>query len=97
MGIIVSTNDCQILPASFMELLARALMVDSEGNVLGINMIIDTDERDCDCVPFINCDNNHLTPEQVLVNAFDVDACGNVALKLINCDGTVVLDAPEIQ
>ena len=82
-------DDCAKMPATFMQLLASAAMVDENGNILGINVTMSTAPDECGCTPYIDCTKNHLTPEQVLAKMFGVDACGNVALKLVNCDGTI--------
>jgi len=78
---------CTTMPAGFLELLASTLMVDAAGEVQGFNVIIMAPDA-CDCVPYINCDNNHLSPDEVIRNAFALDNCGKLAIKLVNCDGT---------
>lgn len=99
MGIqLPTTDDCGIMPASFMELLASTLRTDGNGNVF-INTTF-TAASYCGCTSYVDCDNNHLTPEQILANAFGLDGCGNLALKLGNCDGSFAtligrLTAPE--
>jgi len=74
-------------PASFLQMLASTLMVDGDGNVLGFNYTIE-DADACDCTPAYNCDNNHVPPETLLVLGFGLDACGHLAIKFVNCDGT---------
>jgi hypothetical protein len=88
MGLQQDTNVCGLnWPAQFLQMLASTLMKDSDGVVLGFNYIIETTES-CDCTPVIDCDNNHVPPETLLPLGFGLDACGRLALKLVNCDGT---------
>jgi hypothetical protein len=83
---MATVDDCGIMPAKFMELLASTLMVASDGTVF-INYITVV-PTECDCDPYINCTNNHLSLDEILRNAFKVDACGHLALVIGNCDGT---------
>lgn len=78
---------CTTMPAAFLELLASTIMVNAAGEIQGLNCIIMAPTA-CDCVPLIDCDNNHLTPEEHLRNIFALDNCGKLAIKLVNCDGT---------
>lgn len=85
-------NVCQInLPANFLQMLASTLMKDADGTVLGFNFIVDcTSQREtCDCEPVVDCNTNHVPPESLLINGFGIDVCGHLAIKLVNCDGTV--------
>ena len=83
----VNNVECQKLPADFMQLLASCVRKDAFGNSF-INFIYSTVDA-CDCDAYIDCTNNHLTPDQVLRTAFTTDGCGNLALRMGNCDGTV--------
>lgn len=74
-------------PVSFLQMLLSTLMVNAAGDVLGFNYTISTADT-CDCDPIVNCDNNHLPPETLLVHGFGLDDCGHLAIKLVNCDGT---------
>jgi hypothetical protein len=73
-------------PVSFAQMLASTLMKNAAGDILGFNYMIETPDA-CDCEPVIDCDNNHIPPENLLVLGFGLDACGHLALKLVNCDG----------
>ena len=68
-----------------MELLAAATRVDANGTAF-LNIVLVTPES-CQCDPFLDCDKNHMSPEEVAVNLFATDNCGNLALKIGNCDG----------
>ena len=85
MGAIIPPDSCGVMPATFMELLAAATRVATDGTVFLNFRLITTDV--CDCDPFQDCDKNHMSPDEVLVNLFSVDNCGNVALNIGNCDG----------
>ena len=74
-------------PVSFAQMLASTLMVNAAGDVLGFNYMVETTDA-CDCEPYIDCDNNHIAPEDLLVMGFGLDACGHLAIKFVNCDGT---------
>jgi hypothetical protein len=73
-------------PASLMQLLASILMKNAAGEIWFNYTIVTTDA--CDCEPVIDCDNNHIPLENLLVLGFGLDACGHLAIKLGNCDGT---------
>ena len=83
---MATVDDCGIMPAKFMELLASTRMVASDGTVFGNDLTVAPDA--CDCEPYITCTNNHLSLDEILRNAFKVDACGHLALVIGNCDGT---------
>ena len=89
MGLIQPVDSCGIMPARFLELLASAVRVTADGNVF-LNFRLVTPDA-CDCDAFLDCDKNHMDPEEVLANLFGVDNCGNVAILLGNCDGTAGL------
>lgn len=73
-------TQCTEQPESFMELLARCLVV--YDGVTYLNVVVLSSYCD-DLVPFWNCDNGHIDPERALVeNVFAEDVCGNLALKL---------------
>ncbi len=76
--------------SEFLRLLASTLMVDAAGNVLGFNFVVNAKITNCACLPYIDCDNNHLTPDEAVRNGFVLDTCGKLALKLVNCDGTYI-------
>lgn len=85
-------------PVSFLQMLLSTLMVDSDGDILGFNFIVDCNERqNCDCTPYVDCSNNHVPPETLLVQGFGLDQCGHLAIKLVNCDGTVNCLGGELQ
>ena len=86
MGIIQNT-DCQTLPELFMKLLAQCVVTTSANGFYALNVKVEA-SRDCDCVPLLDCDKNHLDPDAVLRHIFTEDACGNLAIRLVNCDGT---------
>jgi hypothetical protein len=81
-------------PADFLKMLASTLQVDANGEVLGFNFTM-ASARDCDCVPLVDCDNNHVPAETLLVLGFGLDECDKLAIKLVNCDGTFVEEAPQ--
>ena len=72
-----------------MKLLAQTVVYD--GSRYGFNITVVFPE-DCECEPVINCETNHLDPEAVVRLAFTQDACGNLAITFMNCDGTVAPD-----
>jgi hypothetical protein len=74
-------------PVSFVQMLASTLMKNAAGTILGFNVMVST-ANTCDCVPVIDCDNNHIPPENLLVMGFGVDDCGHLAIKLVNCENT---------
>jgi hypothetical protein len=74
-------------PVSFVQMLASTLMKNAAGDILGFNVMVSA-ANTCDCVPYIDCDNNHIPPENLLVMGFGVDDCGHLALKLVNCENT---------
>ena len=76
-------------PVDFLTLLVSTLVKDNAGNILGFNFTM-ASARSCGCYPVVDCDHNHLPPETLLVDGFGIDACGNLAIKLVNCDGTYV-------
>ena len=74
-------------PASFLQMLASTLMKNAAGTVLGFNVML-SEASTCGCEPVIDCDNNSIPPENLLALGFGLDACGHLALKLVNCEGT---------
>lgn len=82
-------------PVDFFKMLASCLVRDTvTGDVLGIRVMFTVPNEGCGCEPMITCDNAHLPPETWLPWAFGLDNCGNLALKLVNCDATIC-DAVE--
>lgn len=77
-------------PMDFLKMLASTLLVDATGKVLGFNFIMNAAVDNCVAVPYVDCDNNHLSAETLLSEAFGVDACGNLAIKLVNGDGSYI-------
>lgn len=70
---------CGDLALKFMELLSQCV-IEYDGHYY-LNTIYNT--AVCDSItPFITCQNNHLTPDEVLQNIFALDECGNLAVKL---------------
>ncbi len=86
---ITDTSCGYPFPVDFLQMLVATMRKDAQGNVLGFNFIV-ASARDCDCLPLVDCDNSHVPPETLLVSGFGLDACGNLAIKLVNCDGTFV-------
>lgn len=71
---------CAAMPESFMELLARCIVL-YDGHYY-LNFMYVSSNCD-DLVDFWTCDNGHITPERALAeNVFAVDECGNLALKV---------------
>jgi hypothetical protein len=87
MGRVVNDN-CGVMPPTFMEALASCIVKNSNGDKY-LNVICYND--DCqDMSSGVDC-GEHVDPENfVVANAFGVDSCGNMALKLRVC---VVADA----
>lgn len=79
-------SSCAAMPATFFEALASCIVKDSAtGEDVFLNVICY--DYDCDDVePAITCGDNTSDPEAfVVANAFAVDSCGNLALKLRVC------------
>lgn len=93
MGAIIPVDSCGIMPATFLELLAASVRVDDNG-VAFLNVTLVTPES-CQCDPFMDCDKNHMSPEEVVANLFATDNCGNLALKIGNCDGLAGFGAED--
>lgn len=72
--------ECGQLPRNVLEALASALVKDADGNVSinGELSLLSCDEL----TPYIDCDNNHIPPENLLTNAIGEDNCGNPVLKI---------------
>lgn len=86
MGLLIPTNECEIMYRDFFQKLASTLMKDAEGNILGFNVILATGS-DCDCEPVIDCENNHIDPVRMAaIHGFAIDDCGRLAIRLINCE-----------
>ena len=75
-------------PVSFLQMLMSVLVVDDATGAIGIRYTKVDASTFCGCTPLVDCDNNHVPPETLLVQAFGLDGCGKLALRLINCDGT---------
>ena len=73
-------------------MLASVIMVDPATGYVGLNVTVIKPSEACGCEPFVTCDNNHLPADALLRNIFVDDGCGNLAIRLINCDGTVDLN-----
>jgi len=73
-------------PVSFAQMLASTLMKNAAGDILGFNYMIETPDA-CDCEPVIDCDNNHIPPENLLVLGFGLADYRHLALQLVNCAG----------
>ena len=67
--------ECGATPQKIIDLIASALVKDSDGNV-SINL--QPSLASCeDLTPFIDCDNNHIPSDALLGNAISEDDCGN--------------------
>ena len=78
-------TECAALPETFIELLARCIVL-YDGHYY-LNFIWVSSACD-DLLPFWTCSNNHIEAERALVeNVFAVDECGNLALKVIYNSG----------
>ena len=74
-------------PLDFFKLLASCVVVKADGTY-GLNTTVES-AVNCDCTPVLDCNNT----EQImslLPLILAVDACGHLAVRLINCDGTMV-------
>ena len=73
---------CATLPETFMELLARCIVLYDGHYYLNVAFV----NAYCgDLLEFWTCANNHIEPERALVeNVFATDSCGNLAIKMIN-------------
>ena len=77
--------ECTELRQSFYQMLARCIVLYDGYYYLNLASVSGYCE---DLHDFWTCSNNHLTPEQALVdNCFAVDSCGNLALKIFNNQG----------
>lgn len=74
-------------PVDFLKLLASTIVVKADGSY-GFNVTVDTAEA-CDCTPVLDCNNTEQWAS-LLPLGFGLDGCGNLAIKLINCDGTII-------
>ena len=72
------------------DVLASALVTGADGKVyFNVNIL----REDCaGLVPFIDCQNNHIPPENQLINAFGEDDCG---LPVFNIVAPVEAEEPE--
>lgn len=72
---------CGTLPQSFYTMLAQCITLENGHYKLNaIEGIADCD----DLYPFWTCSNNHLDPENALVdNIFAYDDCSNLAIKIM--------------
>lgn len=80
---------CGTLSQSFYQMLARCIVLDDDH--FKLNTVIGF--ADCeDLHSFWTCDNNHIDPEQALIdNVFALDDCGNLAIKIL-FNGDVIGD-----
>jgi len=77
--------DCGFEKQSLVQMLANCLIV-HEGHVY-LNLIPRADYCD-DITSFIDCDNNHIDPEDLITgNAFALDECGHLGLKVFYNNG----------
>lgn len=89
MGQVVPTftdyaPSCGELQQKFLELLAQSVVEYNDHYYL--NIIYASGK--CDTLtPFINCNNNNQTPDEVLSNLFALDECGNLGIKMFLNDG----------
>lgn len=75
----VILNECNIAELDFWQLLAGALVKDSEGNVR-IRSIIHLEE--CTVLdPLVDCNTKDQDPKDLLKQAFSLDDCGQIALN----------------
>jgi hypothetical protein len=79
---------CEGTRLNFWQILASALVKDSTTDeIIGINVQLIENNN---CVPALDCNNNTVDPEAMVVqHAFSVDDCGNIALKIVQCDCNV--------
>lgn len=83
--------DCAIMPPTFMEALASCIVKNADGSTFLNVICYDNDCADLDPAP--GC-GEFVDPENfVVANAFGVDSCGNLALKLRVC---VAADAENV-
>ena len=77
-------------PVEFLKMLASTLTRDkTTGDVLGFRAMFTAATSYCDCEPAIDCANNHVPPETLLIHGFGIDECGQLAIKLTCCDGSI--------
>jgi hypothetical protein len=75
---------CGELQQKFLELLAQSVVEYNDHYYLNIIYA----SGNCDTLtPFINCNNNNQTPDEVLSNLFALDECGNLGIKMFLNDG----------
>lgn len=75
-------TECNDMPESFYELLARCIVLYSGHYYLNVAYV--TGYCD-DLLDFWTCANNHIPPERALAeNVFATDSCGNLALKIFS-------------
>lgn len=78
-------TECVELPETFMESLARCIVLYDGHYYLNIAIVAGYCD---DLLDFWTCANNHIEPERALVeNVFATDSCGNLALKIFNNAG----------
>jgi hypothetical protein len=84
---MIGEQNCGVMPVSFMQALAAAVMRDSDGaTFLNMRAIVPWDGR-CDCEPVYDCSMQGINLENFVVsNIFGVDDCGNTVLKIGLCD-----------
>jgi len=76
---------CTETPQSLYQMLARCIVL--HGDQYRLNIVEVTDNCD-DITSFWTCSNNHLDPEEALVeNLFTTDTCDNLAIKWFNNEG----------
>lgn len=77
---------CGELQQKFLELLAQSVVEYNDHYYLNIIYT----SANCDTLtPFISCDNNNQTPDEVLSNLFALDECGNLGVKMLLNTGEV--------
>ena len=72
--------ECGATPQKIIDLIASALVKDSDGNIsINLQPTLTSCE---DLTPFINCDNNHIPSDALLGNAISDDDCGNPVINV---------------
>ena len=73
-------QDCGSSQLDFWHLLAAAIVVDANGcKRVRVNLTAE----DCDTVDqYVDCNNSHIKPEELLKHTFSLDSCGRVVWNL---------------
>jgi hypothetical protein len=84
---MAKVNECGVLPLSFLQALAAAVMVDSDGNTFLNMKIISPSGGRCDCTPAYSCNIQGANIENFVVSrVFELDECDNLTLKVGFCE-----------